>query len=231
MDNINQLMDYGLTRHEANLYILLLLEGDLNGYEAAKKSGISKSNTYNALAGLADKGAAYSIQGETTKYTPVPIEEFCDNKLRYLEACKKKLTRELPTKRRNQEGYITIRGEQQIQNKFVNMLNQTRERVYMVLSKERLEEVRNQLEEMIAKKIKVVIITDEGFKLSGATIYYSNNKKEQIRLITDSTDVLTGDIMSRYDANCLYSRNDNLVEVFKDALANEIELLKMKGKK
>ncbi len=231
MDNINQLIDYGLTRHEANLYILLLLEGDLNGYEAAKKSGISKSNTYNALAGLADKGAAYSIQAETTKYTPVPIEEFCDNKLRYLEACKKKLTKELPAKRRNQEGYITIRGEQQIQDKFVNMLKQTRERVYMVLSKERLEEVRNHLEEMIAKKIKVVIITDEGFELNGATIYYSNNKKEQIRLITDSTDVLTGDIMSRYDANCLYSRNDNLVEVFKDALANEIEILKMKGKK
>ena len=55
------LMNFGLTRQEANLYVLLVLEGELNGYEAAKKSGISRSNTYNALAGLVEKGAAYML--------------------------------------------------------------------------------------------------------------------------------------------------------------------------
>ena len=58
MDNVERLMEFGLTRHEASLYILLTLEGSLNGYEAAKQSGISRSNAYNALAGLVDKGAA-----------------------------------------------------------------------------------------------------------------------------------------------------------------------------
>lgn len=50
MDNVERLMEFGLTRHEASLYILLTLEGSLNGYEAAKQSGISRSNAYNALA-------------------------------------------------------------------------------------------------------------------------------------------------------------------------------------
>ena len=49
MDNVERLMEFGLTRHEASLYILLTLEGSLNGYEAAKQSGISRSNAYNAL--------------------------------------------------------------------------------------------------------------------------------------------------------------------------------------
>ena len=39
MDNVERLMEFGLTRHEASLYILLTLEGSLNGYEAAKQSG------------------------------------------------------------------------------------------------------------------------------------------------------------------------------------------------
>ena len=65
MDNVERLMEFGLTRHEASLYILLTLEGSLNGYEAAKQSGISRSNAYNALAGLVDKGAAY-IQEDVT---------------------------------------------------------------------------------------------------------------------------------------------------------------------
>ena len=47
-------------------------------------------------------------------------------------------------------------------------------------------------------------------------------------MITDSKDVLTGAITNRYEATSLYSSNNNLVEVFKDALANEIQLLKMK---
>ena len=31
MDNVERLMEFGLTRHEASLYILLTLEGSLNG--------------------------------------------------------------------------------------------------------------------------------------------------------------------------------------------------------
>lgn len=60
MDNVERLMEFGLTRHEASLYILLTLEGSLNGYEAAKQSGISRSNAYNALAGLVDKAQLYT---------------------------------------------------------------------------------------------------------------------------------------------------------------------------
>ena len=75
MDNVERLMEFGLTRHEASLYILLTLEGSLNGYEAAKQSGISRSNAYNALAGLVDKGAAYIQEEDTVRYTPVAIEE------------------------------------------------------------------------------------------------------------------------------------------------------------
>ena len=68
MDNVERLMEFGLTRHEASLYILLTLEGSLNGYEAAKQSGISRSNAYNALAGLVDKGAAYIQEEDTVRY-------------------------------------------------------------------------------------------------------------------------------------------------------------------
>ena len=96
MDNVERLMEFGLTRHEASLYILLTLEGSLNGYEAAKQSGISRSNAYNALAGLVDKGAAYIQEEDTVRYTPVAIEEFCSNKIRHLEQKKTELKEELP---------------------------------------------------------------------------------------------------------------------------------------
>ena len=206
MDNVERLMEFGLTRHEASLYILLTLEGSLNGYEAAKQSGISRSNAYNALAGLVDKGAAYIQEEDTVRYTPVAIEEFCSNKI----------------------GYLTIKGEEHICDKIIDMLLCAEERAYISVYNERLEMFREHLEKMVSEGKKVVIITNEPFDLQGATVYLTECKKEQIRLITDSKDVLTGAITNCYEATSLYSSNNNLVEVFKDALANEIQLLKMK---
>lgn len=58
MDLNDALMCFGLTRQESSLYLTLLSDGALTGYEAAKRTGISRSNTYTALACLVDKGAA-----------------------------------------------------------------------------------------------------------------------------------------------------------------------------
>lgn len=228
MDNVERLMEFGLTRHEASLYILLVLEGSLNGYEAAKRSSISRSNAYNALAGLVEKGAAYMQEEDTVRYTPVPVEEFCSGKIRHMEKKKKELIEQLPAKRKDDGGYLTIKGEEHICDKIIEMLIRAKERAYVSIYNERLEGIREYLERMVAEDKKVVIITNEPFDLPGATVYLTECRKEQIRLITDSNDVLTGEITNQYDATCLYSSNSNLVEVFKDALANEIQLLNMK---
>ena len=134
---------------------------------------------------------------------------------------------ELPGKRKNEGGYLTIKGEEHICDKIIDMLLQAEERAYISVYNERLEMFREYLEKMVSEGKKVVIITNEPFELKGATVYLTQCKKEQIRLITDSKDVLTGAITNRYEATSLYSSNNNLVEVFKDALANEIQLLKM----
>lgn len=228
MDNVERLMEFGLTRHEASLYILLVLEGSLNGYEAAKRSSISRSNAYNALAGLVEKGAAYMQEEDTVRYTPVPVEEFCSVKIRHMEKKKKELIEQLPAKRKDDGGYLTIKGEEHICDKIIEMLIRAKERAYVSIYNERLEGFREYLERMVAEDKKVVIITNEPFDLPGATVYLTECREEQIRLITDSNDVLTGEITNQYDATCLYSSNSNLVEVFKDALANEIQLLNMK---
>ncbi len=76
MDNVELLMSFGLTRQEARVYVLLLGEGALSGYEAAKRLGISRSNAYAALAGLVDKGAAYMAEEQAVQYHAVSIKRF-----------------------------------------------------------------------------------------------------------------------------------------------------------
>ena len=232
IETIEILISFGLTRQEANIYMILFAEGELNGYEVSKLTGISRSNSYNALAGLVEKGAAYVIEGNAILYTPVNIEEFCENKIRYMQKSKNKLINSIPERRKESDGYITIKSEKHIVDKMKNMLLAAKERVYLSLSNTRLEEVLPEIEDLRNKGIKIVIITNPPYQFEGAKVYHSDKKNDQIRLIVDSRDVLTGLIRDVNNSTCLYSSNNNLVEVFKEALANEIKILEInKGDK
>ena len=81
-----------------------------------------------------------------------------------------------------------------------------------------------------AAGLKVVVITDPSYALDGAIIYHAPKAQYQIRLIVDSSNVLTGDLSDGDASTCLYSKKRNLVDLFKDALKNEIELIELTGK-
>ena len=227
MDIVERLTQFGLTRHEAAIYLTLLAEGDLNGYEVAKITGISRSNTYTSLASLVEKGGAYVIEEATIRYTPVAIAEFCENKIRKLQQSKQDLLATIPSKRDAVEGYITIKGENNILNKLRNMILEARERVYISVPGQILETVLPDIEAAINRDIKMVIITNGSIALAGATIHIAAQPLQQIRLIADSTNVLTGDINNGEHSTCLYSRKRNLVDLFKDSMKNEIKLIEM----
>lgn len=230
MDVVEMLMQFNLTRQEALIYLKLLSDGDLNGYEVAKITGISRSNAYTSLASLVERGGAYIIEGPTTRYTPVPIEEFCDNKIRRLQETKHELIKSLPLQRNESEGYITIKGTSQILHKMRNMILEAKERVYVSVSDQILQCILPEIKNAIDRVIKMVIITNVPFDLAGATVYLTEKSEQQIRLIVDSTNVLTGDIDNGEYSTCLYSKKKNLVDLLKDSLKNEIKLIEIAGK-
>ena len=226
MEIIEGLTNFNLTKQEATLYVLLLKEGQLTGYEAAKQTGISRSNTYTALAGLVDKGAAYLLEeGKVTRYTPVPVAEFCGNKIERMQNIKEEILQQLPVWKSDVEGYITIKGEREIINKLKNTIRQAQARVYVSANTRVLNILKPELEAALAKGLKVVIISDKNFTLTQAICHYTEKQNEQLRLITDSHTVLTGDLEDEENSTCLYSCKRNLVDLFKEALKNEITLI------
>lgn len=228
MNLIEGLTNFNLTKQEATLYVLLLKSGHMTGYEAAKQTGISRSNTYTALAGLVDKGAAYVLEeGKVTRYTPVPAAEFCSNKISCLEEIKKDILQQLPVLNNDPEGYITIKGAQEIINKLRNTVRQAQARIYLSANSRMLELLLPELQAALQRGLKVVVIGDKSFSLPGAICYGTNKQSEQIRLIADSHTVLTGDLQDDEDSTCLYSCKRNLVDLFKEALQNEIALIKL----
>ena len=65
------------------------------------------------------------------------------------------------------------------------------------------------------------------FRSKGVQIYHTEDKKNQIGIIVDSRQVLTGELGKGRDSTCLYSGQRNFVQVFKDSMRNEIRLLQL----
>lgn len=238
---VEHLTAFGLTGQEAQVYLELFRSGTSNGYEIAKCIGISRSNVYKALEGLADKGGAYVTEGDSRKYTPVDIEEFCQNKIRSLDVRKELLIAHMPREKEERDGYFTISSDENIADKIKNMLNKARRRVYLSMSAMFLGQFQKELELLAARRIKVVVLTslakggetetlEHSLKTNGVQIYHTEDKGNQIGIIADSKHVLTGELGKGKESTCLYSGQRNFVQVFKDSMKNEIKLLELERK-
>lgn len=229
MDLIEALIRTGLTRSESELYVALNREGELTGYEAAKITGIPRANAYQSLASLVEKGGAFFIEGKAQKFVAVPPEEYCRNILRQMEEVTAEILRQCPKTRKTCEPYITITGYRHILQKMRNIIHEARERVYISASEKELSLILPELEEAMKRGLKVVAITSGNGLAEGAIVYRINKTPGQVRLIADSSTVLTGTITGSNEDTCLYSKNKPLVELIKESLKNEIKLSELQG--
>ncbi len=231
---IEALQEFGLTRQEAGVYLYIYQNADCTGYEIAKCMNISRSNVYNSLGSLVEKGAIYSIEGASTKYVTVPVQEVCDNRILILKNHMKYLLDHMPTTiAREEEGYITIQGHENILNKCRAMLQQVDRRVYFSACSEIIMKFREEIDPIIRSDKKVVLIMNENkeinqyFEKLGCIIYIKKDMIGQFRLVCDSNYVLTAELDEETQDTGLYSKQKNFVQFFKEALSNEISLIEI----
>ena len=229
MDLINCLLSTGLTRQEAQLYLLLHAEGVMSGYEAAKLSGISRSNVYPALAGLVDHGAAQLADGDVQRFVAVPVDQFCRNVRRKMEEQLQYIETEMPVYRESAEPFITIRGDRHILDQMKNLIVSADSRLYLAVENKLLDEVMPEITDARDRGLKVVILTPAPFEQEGMTIFHTQRKPGQVRLIVDSRQVMTGELNPSTTSTCLYSKNQTLVTLFKEAMINEIALIRIQN--
>lgn len=230
MELIENLMKTGLTKNESELYAALCREGELTGYEAAKITGIPRANAYQALAGLVDKGGAYIIEGTVPHYTAVPAEEYCSNVIFHMEETAGRIKKDCPQLRQPSEPFITITGFRHISDKIKNIIAAARERIYISVPETEMTYWNEDLKHAADRGLKVVAIAPEGFEPEGVIIHRMNSRSVQVRLIADSSNVITGEIKGGEFDTCLYSKNKSLVQLIKDSLKNEIKLAQLEGK-
>lgn len=224
LDLINALKNIGFTQQESVIYITLCKHGELTGYEAAKLSGISRSNAYAALSSLVDKGSAYIIEGTSMKYIAVSKDELINNATRSFEHNLDIIKESLDFKPITNDPYVTIAQPNHIINKIKNMITKAKHRLYFCATNEILEIFHNEIVEAANRQIKIVILSPEEPTFPH-TIHYPTYSHESIKLIVDTEEVITGTLNQ-----ALYSLNKTLVRLIREAIINEIDLIDMRSK-
>lgn len=222
---LNALKKIGFTQQEAIIYIYLCKNGELTGYEAAKYSGISRSNAYAALSSLVDKGYAHIIEGTTSKYIAVPKEELIKNAERDFQENIRIIKEDLEFNVANQEPYITISGENHILNKLKNIIDTSEMRIYISCDADVLNLLEQELMRAIDRSMKVVILSPGTLSSDRDYIYYKTDPSESFKLIADTKEVIAGNFKQ-----CLYSRNTTLLTLMKESFINEITVIESKAK-
>jgi hypothetical protein len=119
-------------------------------------------------------------------------------------------------------------------------------RIYFSATGAFLEEWTEEIRELVKAGKKVVLISEDNKELFSkdeelcdGIIQYrvpehfrepkeEEQQMDQIRLIIDSEYILTGTVTGKSSDTCLYSGQKNFVRVFKDAMRNEIALIRLK---
>ncbi|MCT4534605.1 TrmB family transcriptional regulator [Halodesulfovibrio sp.] len=228
MELIQALKKFGFTQQESLMYVTLCKMGAMTGYEAAKVSGISRSNAYAALSSLVEKGGAIVSSEDSSKYTAIPREELILNLRRSCESTLDFLEENLPEQQEEEAPYLTISGYGNTLDKMRNMILLAKGWVYLSVSSSTVKLLTSDLENCIERGLKVVILTNEDPHLSGAVFMHNEAPVENVRIIADTSEVIVGTLEVN-KGQCLYSKNKHLVSLMREALLNEIELIKIRG--
>lgn len=219
MELSEALKNLGFTQQEATLYIKLCQHESMTGYEAAKTSGISRSNAYASLSNLVDKGYAYTIDGNPLHYVAVTKDDLLANARRDFERTIQIIDDKLITAPLVNEPYITVIGEKAILDKMTNIIEQASERIYISVNAAILHQLVSPLTEACKRQLKVVILSSEDISECDH-IYYETERNTSIKIIADTKEILAGTL-----SQSLYSKNKTLVNIIRESMLDEITLI------
>ncbi|MBO3839435.1 MAG: helix-turn-helix domain-containing protein [Thermoproteota archaeon] len=183
-----ELGEYGLTPNEAKVFIQLLKLGPITASEIGRSLGISRTEVYNILTSLQNKGIIEASLDRPAKFSAVGFEKALDilidaerRKVMAMEKSKEELleiwkTVQVPSVLEEREKLQLLKGMEQIYARFSDMLSGAKEEVNIVAFGADLVRAYNagvlyKVRDLNRKNVRVQILT-HGISRASSIISY-----------------------------------------------------------
>jgi sugar-specific transcriptional regulator TrmB len=232
---IDALVRIGFSEYEAKAYLALLRKNPVTGYELSKQSGVPRSMIYEVVGKLVARGAAMILHtGDTTKYAPVPPEEFLDQWQREHDQLVAQLREDLSmfAAAPDLEYVWNLEGRENIIGRAREMISQAEQRVHVALLPDTLPALRDVLEQAVERGVRVVVYTTEGAQLKGGRVVTAPVSEETLTqseglrliLVVDGREVLVGEWLSESQARASWTSSPLLVFIAEHHLRTDLYL-------
>lgn len=234
-DNYKFLLEIGFTLNEAKVYLTLLQNRYLNGYEISKLSNVSRSLVYDVIDRLVAKGFILKSEGQVNYYCALPydkvIEKIKNDNINKLNVAKEKLKNY--SRIENESEYIfNIKGIDEFFSKANDLILNAKKEISISIWKEDFPKIEESLLIASKKGIKIYIFSFSNINFPSSEIFSYQLKDptslfpyRRISIIVDGKEVIIGENVGDKSI-CVLSKNHALVSMTTDEIVLNIFWLK-----
>ena len=234
-DNYKFLLEIGFTLNEAKVYLTLLQNRYLNGYEISKLSKVSRSLVYNVIDRLVAKGFVLKSEGQINYYCALPydkvIEKIRNDNINKLNVAREKLKNY--SRIENESEYIfNIKGIDEFFSKANDLILNAKKEISISIWKEDFPKIEESLLIAAKKGIKIYIFSFSNITFPYAEIFSYQLKDpnslfpyRRISIVVDGKEVIIGENAGDKSI-CVLSKNHALVSMTTDEIVLNIFWLK-----
>ncbi len=234
-ENYKFLLEIGFTLNEAKVYLTLLQNRYLNGYEISKLSNVSRSLVYNVIDRLVAKGFVLKSEGQINYYCALPydkvIEKIKNDNINKLNVAREKLKNY--SRIENESEYIfNIKGIDEFFSKANDLILNAKKEISISIRKEDFPKIEESLSIASKKGIKIYIFSFSNIDFPYGELFSYQLKDptslfpyRRISIVVDGKEVIIGENAGDKSI-CVLSKNHALVSMTTDEIVLNIFWLK-----
>lgn len=231
MDHLECLERLGFSSNEAKVYITLLKNNVLNGYEVAKLSGVARSLVYEVINRLVSKGYVIRLDGTPNFYKCLPYEQLLEqikqqNKDNLADA--ERILKNIANDNYQDKYVMNIVGQDKYISQAKELIDNAQGEISMSVWNSTLKLLEQNIASAIKRNVKVYIFAFQPVKIDGATVFSYNIKDaEQLfpyrrnTIVIDGSECIIGEIGNDKSVY-VYTRNHAILSLAIDEMVLNI---------
>lgn len=237
-DIIEKLQKFNFTKIEAQIYLCLLKNGDLNGSQIAKFLNIPRTSVYASLESLYQKGYVSMLLGDPTVYKAQDPKAFIDKiKEDYSESID--ILENSLTKFEvfgSEDQYWNIKGYDSFISKTKSILKVTARELYISTNFD-IQIFNKELNVLGEKGVKIILFSFENLDISNLKLEFYHHVKAHEEF-TDKRWMMVSDNKKAIIVNQnkygqvlgTFTENNLMTSIISEHIHHDIYLLKLKQK-
>lgn len=237
-DIIEKLQKFNFTRIEAQIYLCLLKNGDLNGSQISKLLNIPRTSIYTSLESLYQKGYVSMLLGDPTVYKAQDpkafVEKIKEDYSESIEILENSITNFDVFGLEDQ--YWNIKGYDSFIDKTKSILKSTNRELYISASFD-IQIFRKELSDLAEKGVKIILFSFENLDIAGLKLEFYHHARyvkepdyKRWMMVSDNQRAIIVNQNKYGQVLGTFTENDLMISIISEHIHHDIYLLKLKQK-